>query len=90
MSKMIKDFEGMKSRITQQATVQPGEDASFQEISLLEYTEFFQSNMLLENPSILIMTLSQYYNKLMRMQGIGKDEDDIFRPANEEKRRKIT
>jgi hypothetical protein len=46
--------------------------------------------MLQENTPVAIMTLAQYYKKLLRMQGIkDESEDDIFRPANTEKRLKI-
>ena len=62
-----------------------------EEISVLEYIEYFKNKTLLENPSMAIMTLVQYYKKLLRTQGLNnEDEDDIFRPAHASLRKKIT
>ena len=61
-----------------------------EEITLLEYLEYFKNPMLQDNTPVAIMTLAQYYKKLLRMQGIkDESEDDIFRSANTEKRLKI-
>jgi hypothetical protein len=88
---MYREYETIKLRIKEQGTQGKGfTKPEFEEISTLEYLEFFKNRMLLDNSPVAIMTLMQYYKKLQRVLGMLEDgEDDIFRPVNNERRLKI-
>ena len=64
-SKMVRDFETMNVRVKAQSTQKSsGSTIEFEEITLLEYLEYFKNQMLFDNAPIAVMTLVQYYKKL--------------------------
>ena len=57
-SKMVRDFETMKKRVKVQSTHKSsGSTLEFEEITLLEYLEYFKNQMLFDNAPIAVMTL---------------------------------
>jgi hypothetical protein len=55
---MVLDFETMKKRVKVQSTHKSsGSTLEFEEITLLEYLEYFKNQMLFDNAPIAVMTL---------------------------------
>jgi len=61
---MVREYEEIKSRVKAQGTIGKLGSHDFEEITLLEYLEYFKNRMLVENSPMSIMTLVQYYKKL--------------------------
>ena len=55
---MVRDFETMKVRVKAQSTQKSsGSTLEFEEITLLEYLDYFKNQMLFDNAPIAVMTL---------------------------------
>lgn len=55
---MVRDFETMRARVKAQSTQKSSESTlEYEEITLLEYLEFFKNQMLIDNTPIAVMTL---------------------------------
>jgi hypothetical protein len=87
----VKEYEDVKNRMLQQAQIKDSSDTDNpDEVSLLEYLKYLKNPVVLENPSVIVMVLSQYLKKLYRTLGIStQEEDDIFRPVHQINRKKI-
>ena len=91
ISRAVKDYEDVKNKMLQQAQIVDSSDPNNpEEISLLDYLKYLKNPIVLENPSVTVMVLSQYLKKMYRTLGVStEEEDDIFRPVHKENRKKI-
>ncbi len=91
VSRSVKEYEDVKNRMLQQSKITDSSDPDNpEEISLLDYLKYLKNPVVLENPSVAVMVLSQYLKKIYRTLGIPtEDEDDIFRVVHKQKRQKI-
>ena len=91
VSRSVKEYEDVKNRMLQQSKITDSSDPDNpEEISLLDYLKYLKNPVVLENPSVSVMVLSQYLKKIYRTLGIPtEDEDDIFRVVHRQKRQKI-
>lgn len=56
---------------------------------MLDYIKYLKNREVLQEPSILLMLLTQFLKKIIRTEGLGNfkdEEDDLYRPYNKESR----
>jgi len=77
----VKEYEDVKNKMLEQAQIIDSSDPNNpEEISLLDYIKYLKNPIVLENPSVTVMVLSQYLKKIYRTFNIStEEEDDIFR-----------
>jgi hypothetical protein len=81
ISRSVKEYEDVKNKMLEQAQIIDSSDPNNpEEISLLDYIKYLKNPIVLENPSVTVMVLSQYLKKIYRTFNIStEEEDDIFR-----------
>jgi hypothetical protein len=91
ISRSVKEYEDVKNKMLEQAQIIDSSDPNNpEEISLLDYIKYLKNPIVLENPSVTVMVLSQYLKKIYRTFNIStEEEDDIFRTIHKQNRKKI-
>lgn len=85
ISRAVKEYEDVKNKMLEQSKIKDSSDPNNpEEISLLDYIKYLKNPIVLENPSVAVIVLSQYLKKIYRTFNIStEEEDDIFRPIHQ-------